>query len=146
MVGSLLERDVIAAGGAEAAVIGRRRFGEALVGLGSVLAATGWSLAATASAATSATTASAATSADELEVLYDNTQLAALIAALVFPLGVLQATFDQYGTALLHVLVEGFGLLSVGAAVDKAGFFPLLTVAGSESAIDRQPKLNDRRL
>ena len=69
--------------------------------------------------------------ADELEVLDDDGDLAALAAALlVFPLVVLQAALDEDGLALGEVLVDDLGLLPEGGAVDKRHLLLVLAALG----------------
>src|SRR5207237_429708 len=100
-----------------------------------------------AAAATSSTasTGTAVAAAEELEVLDDDRQLAALPAALlVFPTVELETSFDEKRTALLAVLVDHLGLSSERGAVDEGGFLAVFALRRFPLPIGRETELDDR--
>src|SRR5205823_6600169 len=83
--------------------------------------------------------------AEELELLDDHRELAALRAGLgVFPSVVLQPAFDEEGLALMAILVDNLGLLAEGGAVDEASLLLVLAGGGAVLAIRREAEIGDR--
>src|SRR5438128_7529524 len=86
----------------------------------------------------------AVAAAYELEVFYDDGELAALGAALfVIPGVVTQAALDEEGFALLAILADDFGLFAEGGAVHEADFLALFAIGGAILAVDREAELGN---
>ena len=58
----------------------------------------------------------------EHDVIHDGLQLAALVAVLVFPLGVSKLARDEYLDTLGEILAYALGTLAEHRAIDEVGF------------------------
>src|SRR5688572_33433978 len=85
--------------------------------------------------------------ADELEVLDDHRQLAALaLAHLVVPRVVLEAALDEERLALGAVLGDRLGLAAEGGAVDERRLLLVLARRGAVAAVAGEAELRDDRV
>src|SRR5690606_28032334 len=107
-----------------------------LVGIAALVAAGG------VAAATARRAAFAA--AEELEVLEDNLQLAALLAGgLVVPLVETETALDEEGASLGAVFADEFALFTPGFDIDEGGLLASLAALVLEGARDGEAELAD---